>query len=132
MALARHSSGDRRVKPNVIGIKRMRIDSAWSDPCSTIIHEKFVRVGSLVDSRRKLSAKGIDQLNNFRMGHQVLQARGTDHRGAQGREALRNGFGLVVAMSWASARGFELRQGDICVAARGAGGVMTFGWAEGL
>ena len=62
----------------------------------------------------------------------VLQARGTDHRGAQGREALRNGFGLVVAMSWASARGFELRQGNICVAARGAGGVMTVGWAEGL
>ena len=35
-------------------------------------------------------------------------------------------------MSGASVRGFELRQGDICGAASGAGGLMAVGWAERL
>ena len=67
------------------------------------------------------------------MGHQGNVGKGgTGHRGAQGREVPRNSFGWDVATSWASAQGFEIRQGDFCGAAIGAGGVTSVGWAEGL
>ena len=67
------------------------------------------------------------------MGHQGNVGKGGHWpQGAQGREVPCNSFGWDVATSWASAQGFEIRQGDLCDAAIGAGGVMSVDWAEGL